>query len=74
MSNITWFKSSPSAGDPSCLCSWCEQPIGEEEAPIIRMFDTDTNREARFHRKCASASGLLPEVKFFDVEFFEDEL
>lgn len=72
MSTITWFKTSPSAGDPSCLCSWCETPIGEDEAPIIRMFNTRTNQEARFHRRCASASGLLPKVKYVDVEFFDE--
>jgi hypothetical protein len=49
---ITWFSSSPSAGDPGCICSWCEEPIGADEAPIIRLFDSDTNREARFHRFC----------------------
>jgi len=60
---ITWFKSSPDAGDPTCICSWCEQPIGEDEAPIIRLFDTDANTEARFHWHCVSDSGVLPGVK-----------
>jgi len=53
---ITWFSSSPNAGDPGCICSWCEEPIAADEAPIIRMFDSDTNREARFHRSCTGAA------------------
>jgi hypothetical protein len=50
---IRWFSDSPDAGDPSCLCSWCGCVIAEKDAPAIRLFDTDTNREARFHRACA---------------------
>ena len=69
MSAITWFSSSSDCGDPTCLCSYCEQPIGEHEAPIIRLFDADTNREARFHRRCAHESGVLP-----GIAFPEDEL
>jgi hypothetical protein len=53
---ITWFSTSPDAGDPTCLCSWCEQPITEAQAPAIRLFDSDTNREARFHRGCYGAA------------------
>ena len=72
MKAITWFSSSPSAGDPSCICSWCEQPIGEEDAPLIRLFDTNTNREARFHRRCINpalyGSGLLPGTHEIDDE------
>ena len=48
---IKWFELSPDAGDPSCLCSLCEQLIGEEEVPI-RAFDTEKNLEARFHINC----------------------
>lgn len=59
MSTITWFKSSPSAGDPSCLCSWCEAPIGEDEAPILRLFNPATNQEARFHWRCADLAGVV---------------
>lgn len=59
--SITWFSTSPDAGDPSCLCSWCEQLITEAQAPAIRLFDSDTNREARFHRGCyGAAMGLAP--------------
>jgi hypothetical protein len=66
---ITWFKTSPDADDPTCLCSWCEQPIGEHEAPIIRLFNSDAGTEARFHRRCLVESGVLP-----GVTFPEDEL
>ena len=52
MNTITWFRDSPDAGDPRCLCSWCGERIGEDEAPVIRMFDSDANTEARFHRGC----------------------
>lgn len=48
---IKWFDLSPDAGDPSCLCSLCEELIGEDELPI-RAFDTEKNLEARFHMKC----------------------
>jgi len=61
---VTWFKTSPNAGDPTCLCSWCEEPIGEHEAPIIRLFNTDVGTEARFHRRCLVASGVLPGITF----------
>jgi hypothetical protein len=66
---ITWFANSPDCGDPTCICSWCYQPIGEHEAPIIRLFDSDAGTEARFHRRCLSESGVLP-----GVSFPEDEL
>ena len=61
---ITWFHTSPDAGDPACLCSWCEQPIDADEAPIVRLFDSDANTEARFHRRCLSDFGVLPGVAF----------
>lgn len=66
---ITWFSDSPDCGHPSCICSWCGTGIGEHDAPAIRLFDSDTNREARFHLFCASESGVLP-----GVSFPEDEL
>lgn len=66
---ITWFANSPDTGDPTCICSWCYQPIGEHEAPIIRLFNSDANTEARFHRRCLNDSGVLP-----GVSFPEDEL
>jgi hypothetical protein len=66
---ITWFANSPDAGDPTCICSWCSGAIGVSDAPIIRLFDSDANTEARFHRRCLRDSGVLP-----GVSFPEDEL
>lgn len=48
---IKWFDTSPDAGDPSCLCSYCEELIDKDEVPI-RAVDTEKNLEARFHIKC----------------------
>lgn len=66
--SITWFANSPDAGDPTCICSWCYQPIGEHEAPIIRLFNTEASTEARFHRRCLAESGVLPGVSYPDDE------
>jgi|SRR5215471_1117179 len=55
MTTITWFTDSPDAGDPACICSWCGLPIGSDEAPPIRMFNSTVppaGVEARFHRFC----------------------
>ena len=35
---IKWFRISPDAGDPRCICSVCGKQIGEEECPI-RLFN-----------------------------------
>jgi hypothetical protein len=35
---IKWFRDSPDAGDPRCICSVCGKQIGEEECPI-RFFN-----------------------------------
>ena len=53
MQRIKWYQDSPDAGDPSCLCSFCEKMISEEECPI-RMWNnkTDSSLEARFHEDC----------------------
>ena len=48
---ITWFKDSPDAGEPACICSFCGKLLGEEEVPT-RLFNTDNNTEARFHVIC----------------------
>ena len=48
---IKWFSVSPDAGDPSCLCSLCDELIGEDDVPI-RAFDSERDLEARFHIKC----------------------
>jgi hypothetical protein len=72
MSAITWFKSSPSAGDPSCLCSWCEAPIGEDDAPILRLWNTHTNQEARSHLRCAAKAGIVSPVPADTFEGFDE--
>lgn len=45
---VAWFAESPDAG-PECLCSWCGQPILEDQGIPIRMFDKEAGLEARFH-------------------------
>lgn len=69
MREILWFSGSPDAGDPSCICSWCEQQIGEEDVPVIRLFDPATGKEARFHLRCAGESGVLPGVHAIDDDW-----
>lgn len=64
---ITWFRDSPDVGDPTCICSWCGQPIGEREAPIVRLFDSDAGTEARFHRRCTGV--VLPGISFPEDQF-----
>ena len=49
---LTWFKDSPSAGDPTCFCSWCGKVIAEGEVPI-RAFRKADNTELRLHITCA---------------------
>jgi len=70
---IKWFELSPDAGDPSCICSLCEQLIDENGVPI-RAFDADRNLEARFHIKCF---GTVTGTKFYtldeDEEYYPEE-
>jgi len=52
---ITWFKDSPVAGHPKCLCSFCGQRIdelNEHDPGPIRITKRLENIEARFHQKC----------------------
>ena len=59
---IRWFDDSPDAGDPLCICSYCEEVITEEDAPPIRLFDS--KKEARFHTECfqtCDTYNLLPD-------------
>jgi hypothetical protein len=65
---IRWFRDSPQAGDPDCLCSWCKERI-EERDPELDEFEGDQDagepirmwrpvgwgkvmEEARFHDRC----------------------
>lgn len=69
---IKWFDLSPDAGDPSCICSLCEQLIGEDEVPI-RAFDADRNLEARFHIKCfGTATGTKIHALSDDEEYYRE--
>lgn len=47
---LRWFDDSPNAGDPLCICSYCECLI-EEAAVPIRFFGED-KREQRLHADC----------------------
>lgn len=46
-----WFTESPDTGHPDCICTLCWKPIGEGVVPI-RLWNQDTNYEARFHIDC----------------------
>lgn len=45
------FQDSPDAGDPSCWCSRCLLPIGEDDVPL-RAFPEDGSGEYRYHIQC----------------------
>ncbi len=63
---LRWFKHSPDAGEPDCICSYCgerieESPEEEDDLPNdyegepIRMWTNDGkpgSLEARFHPRC----------------------
>lgn len=52
---LRWFRDSPPAGDPACLCSHCGQLISESEIPIRMTDDRYAGAvEARFHDGCFS--------------------
>jgi len=46
---LRWFEGSPDAGDPLCICSYCECLIDEGTVPI-RFFDE--KKEQRLHPAC----------------------
>jgi len=61
---LKFFEDSPDAGDPACICSYCEEVIREDEAPAIRFFDMESKTEARLHIDCfevCQAFDLIPE-------------
>jgi len=55
---LAWFETSPDAGDPDCICSYCGFVIPEGEVPIRLSHDchqedcAQKNREARLHQDC----------------------
>jgi len=75
VSEIRFFHDSPDAGDPACLCSWCGKAIAEAEAPVMRVFNSADNTEARFHRACfGSATGTTIQTHpddEFDGPYFD---
>ena len=59
---LKFFNDSPDAGDPACICSYCEEVIND--APVIRFFDREKDTEARLHVDClevCQAFDLIPE-------------
>ncbi len=59
---LKFWLDSPEAGDPRCLCSYCEEVI--KEAPLIRFFDRGNNSEMRLHLECFQVCqqfDLIPE-------------
>lgn len=66
---LRWFDTSPSAGDPACTCSHCDQVIADEVP--IRLWNA-AGQEARLHQRCfAIRTGAPPETDF--VPLHEDE-
>lgn len=67
------FQDSPFEGQPSCICSRCNNHIAEKEGPIIRAFvDEGRGGEYRYCRSCMEKVG----VTFFDnddEDFDENE-
>ena len=63
--DLAWFETSPPAGDPDCVCSYCGFVILETQIPM-RLYHTCKRpdcefekKEARLHPACA----LLLELK-----------
>lgn len=53
---LAWFKTSPEAGDPDCICSYCgfviwEWPIRFSHSCELEDCDYQ-NKEARLHLAC----------------------
>ena len=48
---MVWFRDSPDAGLPECMCSLCGKRIGKDEI-VIRLFDSEDGKETRIHKGC----------------------
>lgn len=62
---LRFFSDSPNAGDPTCICSFCDNVI--HEPPVLRIFDRERwkTMEARLHKDCFQAAAkynLIPDV------------
>lgn len=71
---LRWFTTSPDAGDPACLCSWCGAPIGEAEFPIRLYWERSPTDvlEARFHDACCQPVFGVRVISYIPTEM-EDE-
>ena len=49
--HLAWFETSPDAGDPDCICSYCGFVIPEDEVPV-RLFGKSDKLEIRLHSEC----------------------
>lgn len=64
---ITWFRDSPDAGEPTCICSLCGKLIDEDDVPI-RAWPEHDKREVRFHVECfAESIEQIPEDETDDA-------
>lgn len=56
--DLAWFDTSPDAGDPDCICSYCGFVIPKDEIPIRLSHKCNLqdcpckNKEARLHQAC----------------------
>jgi hypothetical protein len=56
--DLAWYETSPDAGDPDCICSFCGFVIPADEVPIrlshtCNIKDCDfEKKEARLHQAC----------------------
>lgn len=49
--HLAWFETSPNAGDPDCICSYCGFVIPEDDVPT-RLFSQSGKLEVRLHSEC----------------------
>jgi hypothetical protein len=66
--DLLWFRDSPTAGEPGCRCSWCNEPI-DTEAECLRMWYGERQRyELRFHPLCFAYVATVEGLLFTDIE------
>ena len=49
--HLAWFETSPDAGDPDCICSYCGFVIPEDDVPA-RFLCEGGKLEIRLHWEC----------------------
>jgi hypothetical protein len=52
------FFDSPDKGDPTCLCSRCLQPIGEDDLALRAWPQDGSNGEFRYCEACQEEMGI----------------